>query len=339
MRHVYDKTGRNGVCYKAARNAPVEFVQRIEKGSGEKNKAFVLPSPDFQRLCVEQLDLFRRIFNPDAVLSKAKLLQQSSWQNNVRMGDLVEQISYDIVEDILLQADCMTDTLQQLQDAVYTTKNMRRSAGAQPKSISSSYPIASQLKRPTAHHKNLIGDYQRLCEVFDVLEALVVAIKPLANKQQLSVELCDLSRSSQVAVDEPALRQALSNLIEGSLLRIEIEGKVEIMSTETPAGALIIIDDDGLDMHYMTQMHSLAPFGADLLAGDRIEDNMSWNFIAGLTVAREILESYVRAVRVLSPRNVETPVGAGGTRIELWLPLSPPTSSDRGLGSGCLKSK
>ncbi|KAF5193373.1 chloroplast sensor kinase protein, partial [Thalictrum thalictroides] len=73
------------------------------------------------------------------------LLQQSSWQNNIRMSELVEQIrgslssirslskmlsihlkrseiSYDIIEDILVQGDRMRDTLQQLQDAVYLTK-------------------------------------------------------------------------------------------------------------------------------------------------------------------------------------------------------------------------
>lgn len=32
------------------------------------------------------------------------------------------QISYDIVEDILVQGDRMRETLQQLQDAVYLTK-------------------------------------------------------------------------------------------------------------------------------------------------------------------------------------------------------------------------
>lgn len=49
----------------AASTSPVEFVQRIEKDS----KALVLPSQDFQRLCLEQLDLFRRIVHPDALLS------------------------------------------------------------------------------------------------------------------------------------------------------------------------------------------------------------------------------------------------------------------------------
>lgn len=32
------------------------------------------------------------------------------------------QISYDIVEDILVQGDRMRDTIQELQDAVYLTK-------------------------------------------------------------------------------------------------------------------------------------------------------------------------------------------------------------------------
>lgn len=51
-----------------ASNSPVEFMQRIE--SGGKNKGgLVLPSPDFQRLCLQQLDLFRRIVHPDALLS------------------------------------------------------------------------------------------------------------------------------------------------------------------------------------------------------------------------------------------------------------------------------
>lgn len=69
-----------------------------------------------------------------------------------------------------------------------------------------------------------------------------------------------------------------------------------------------------------TQMHSLTPFGSDLFSKDMVEDNMTWNFVAGLTVAREILESYGCVVRVISPRTPEAALGSGGTRIELWLP-------------------
>lgn len=47
--------------------SPVEFLQSIE--TDKKSCNLVLPSPDFQTLCVEQLDLFRRTVDPDAILS------------------------------------------------------------------------------------------------------------------------------------------------------------------------------------------------------------------------------------------------------------------------------
>ena len=41
-------------------------------------------------------------------------------------------------------------------------------------------------------------------------------------------------------------------MIEGALLRTQVGGKVEIVSAVAPAsGALVVIDDDGPDMHYM----------------------------------------------------------------------------------------
>lgn len=96
------------------------------------------------------------------------------------------------------------------------------------------------------------------CKVSDVLNDLVGAIKPLAHIQRRVVELHDLSTSLKVAVDEPALRQALSNLIEGALLRSKVSGRTDIISTGAPAGgALIIIDDDGPDMHYMVIIYFL----------------------------------------------------------------------------------
>ena len=79
-----------------------------------------------------------------------------------------------------------------------------------------------------------------------------------------------------------------------------------------------------------TQMHSLTPFGVDLLSENMVEDNMTWNFVAGLTVAREILESYGCVVRVISPRRTDAAIGAGGTRVELWLPSSAAASDKDG---------
>ncbi|XP_004239136.2 chloroplast sensor kinase, chloroplastic [Solanum lycopersicum] len=509
----------------AIRNAstsPVEFVQTIEKDDG-KNRGLVLPSVDFQRLCLEQLELFRRIVHPDSVLSvyvrpagsyvmdrlelqriilhpcvnetdlvilignfsipaglriaeaalsrqeaellpelgavvfpmlkhpfivgflvvelprttwdkgglnvkgwpaqeetfpipsstdlkslniktssdhsfemlkftaeqrlnainisrslamayvmdqKSILLQQSTWQNNIRMSNLVEQIrsslssirtlskmlsvqirkseiSYDIVQDILEQGDCLSDTLKGLQDAVSLTKAniMRYSEETLKRMPKSTHPdhesVRSQLsdnlsqKLESVFSKSkdlempmppialapLRQEGIRPCNVSDVLVDLVEAVAPLAHEQRRAVLLSEVPRSLQVPIEEPALRQALGNLIEGALLRIQAGGKVEIIAIGAPAGgALVIIDDDGLDMHYMTQMHSLAPFGADLFSEDRVEDNMTWNFVAGLTVSREILESYGCVVRVISPRVTDAAIGTGGTRIELWFP-------------------
>lgn len=49
-----------------ASTSPVEFLQMIDK---DHKSRLVLPSPDFQRLCIEQLDLFRRVVDPNALLS------------------------------------------------------------------------------------------------------------------------------------------------------------------------------------------------------------------------------------------------------------------------------
>lgn len=67
-------------------------------------------------------------------------------------------------------------------------------------------------------------------------------------------------------------------------------------------------------------MHPLTPFGADHFSHGMVEDNVTWNFIAGLTVAREILESYGCVIRVISPCRPDVALSAGGTRIEIWLP-------------------
>lgn len=312
---------------------------------------------------------------------KAILLQQSVWQTNVRMCHLVEQIrsslssitafskmlsvhlkrseiSYDIVQDILLHGDHMTDTLQQLQDAVYLTKanivhhnentlrrmhdstyNHQELSGSlvpnvQFKDSNENRPYKKDSLLPLISERNdiempmpplLLAPLQkhnvRPCVVLNVLKDLVGAALPLATKQERYLELREGIHQIDVAVEESSLRQGLSNLIEGALLRTQIGGKVEIYALEAPAGgALIIIDDNGPDMHYMTQTHSLTSFGADLFVEGQVADSMTWNFVAGLAVAREILESYGCVIRVVSPRNPDAPLDARGTRVEIWLP-------------------
>ncbi|CAA6659556.1 unnamed protein product [Spirodela intermedia] len=314
---------------------------------------------------------------------KAMLLQQSSWQNNIRgplsnMRTLTKmlsvqlkrsEVSLDIIEGILVQGDHMKDTLQQLQDAVYLTKanivryneetlkKVHDSAYEHPELAGSLLPDYSlrEMKEITQKMDSKLAlsygakdvevpmpplalapeqENIRPCNVSDVLADLVSAAAPLAHKQERLLKLAENSQSLEVAVEESALRQALSNLIEGALLRTNIGGGVEIIATGAPAGGvLIVIDDDGPDMHYMTQMHSLTPFGADLFQDDMVEDNMTWNFVAGLTISREILESYGCVVRVISPRSPNAALGTGGTRIELWLPTLTSDLIDSSQGS------
>ncbi|ERN13842.1 chloroplast sensor kinase, chloroplastic isoform X1 [Amborella trichopoda] len=319
---------------------------------------------------------------------KAVLLQQSSWQHNVRMSNLIEQIrdslssirilgnmlsvqlkkseiSYDVVEDILVQGDRMKDTLKQLQDAVYLTKaNIVRfnedmlskvqrihsnfghpeigysysgdilssnstDHASKKKGMDYTFPPSSELKdfeipMPPLALAALQQHKIRPCNVSKVLAELVGAADLLVKMQQRSLLLREFSMPLEAAIEESALHQALSNLVEGALLRTQVGGKVEIIAIEAPGGGvLIVLDDDGPDMHYMTQMHSLAPFGAELSSVGKVEDSITWNFVAGLTVAREILESYGSVVRVTSPRLPNAILGAGGTRIELWLPAVP----------------
>ncbi|PKA62064.1 hypothetical protein AXF42_Ash018289 [Apostasia shenzhenica] len=313
---------------------------------------------------------------------KAVLFQQTSWQNNIRMGHLVEQIhgslssirtlsqmlsthvkrsevAYDIIEDIVVQSRNMKDALQKLQDAVHLTKaniiqfnedslqKIHDSLGDYPE-LSRHFLSNSASRKAPKHYSQDMNSMLPLNSgkkdivvpmpplflaplqehnvrpscVSEMLKDLVGAAVALASKQQRTLEIRELFHPLLVAVDQSTLRQALSNLIEGSLLRTRIGGKVEIFAVSAPAGgALIVIDDDGPDMHYMTQVHSLTPYGADLLSDGNVEDNMTWNFVAGLTIAREILEAYGCVVHVISPRELDAALGAGGTRIELWLPF------------------
>lgn len=63
-------------------------------------------------------------------------------------------------------------------------------------------------------------------DISDVLDELVGIVKPLAQMQQRFIKISELSRPSKVAVEEPALRQALINLIEGALLKTRQSGAV-----------------------------------------------------------------------------------------------------------------
>ncbi|PIA51657.1 hypothetical protein AQUCO_01100488v1 [Aquilegia coerulea] len=128
---------------------PYPLPLHIERNRWDTKSFKEDPPKTFQRFTAEQkssvINISRSLAMAYVMDQKAMLLQQSSWQNNIRMSELVEQIrgslssirslskmlsihmkrseiSYDVIEDILVQGDRMRDTLQQLQDAVYLTK-------------------------------------------------------------------------------------------------------------------------------------------------------------------------------------------------------------------------
>ena len=100
----------------------------------------------------------------------------------------------------------------------------------------------------------------RPCDLCDVLKDLVAGALPLAYKQQRTLDITGISNPLHVAVEESALRQSLSNLIEGALLRTQHGGRVQIYAGEAPAGGtLVVIDDDGPDMQYMVREDANLP--------------------------------------------------------------------------------
>jgi signal transduction histidine kinase len=109
------------------------------------------------------------------------------------------------------------------------------------------------------HYLSLYLLSGRPCDLSVVLEDLVGAAQPLAFRQQRTLDVTGISHPLQVAVEESALRQALSNLIEGALLRTQLGGRVQIYAGEAPAGGiLVVIDDDGPDMQYMVSTFVLS---------------------------------------------------------------------------------
>ncbi|KAH7681690.1 Histidine kinase protein [Dioscorea alata] len=184
------------------------------------------------------------------------------------------EVAYDIIEDILLQGDNMNGALQQLQDAVFLTKaNVLWQNEETLRRIHDSVDVVAESPKPllSGERSRETQDYgpQNIdpllapsqldkvgsCDVSYILRDLVESARPLANLQQRSLELSELSQELHAAVNESGLRQALSNLIEGALLRTHVGGKVQVLTARAPAGgALIIIDDDGPDMRYMVRL-------------------------------------------------------------------------------------
>ncbi|GLJ08741.1 hypothetical protein SUGI_0094960 [Cryptomeria japonica] len=264
------------------------------------------------------------------------------------------EIPHDILEDILVQGERMKDIVQELQDAFYYTKaNLMHFREEDINKIERVHP------HPLLRNGYVYSDYfdndkstklsvgpkagadlelpmpplalvalpkpnMRPCNVSKLLTDLVNAGDALAHSQQQTLQLRENTHVLQAAIEESALRQALSNLLDSALLRVPAGGWVKVEAMEAPGGGvLVVIDDNGPDMSLMTQTESVVPFRSDLSSESRTEDNILWNFVAGIAIAREILERYGSVLRMLSPYLPNALLGAGGTHIEIWLPPLP----------------
>ncbi|KAH9313196.1 hypothetical protein KI387_028231, partial [Taxus chinensis] len=264
------------------------------------------------------------------------------------------EIPHDILEDILVQGERMKVIVQELQDAFYYTKanlmhfreedvnRIQRvlsnpflrqghvysdynDNGKRTTLSVGSVPAADlELPMPPLALAGLPKSNVRPCNVFKLLTDLVNAGDALAHSQRQTLQLIENTHILQAAIEESALRQALSNLLDSALLRVPAGGWVKVGAMEAPGGGvLVVIDDNGPDMSLMTQTELIAPFGSNLSSESRTDDNIAWNFVAGIAIAREILEHYGSVLRMLSPYLPNALLGAGGAHIEIWLPAMP----------------
>ncbi|KAI5349532.1 hypothetical protein L3X38_002420 [Prunus dulcis] len=121
--------------------------------------------------------------------------------------------------------------------------------------------VLERQERETRERRRRRAEGKRVQKELD--QQVVIAVTLLDEENQGRSHGSQVGRSPNVdkhrhSREEPALRQALSNLIESALLHIHTGGKIEIVSTGAPTGgALVVIDDDGPDMHYMVIVSNL----------------------------------------------------------------------------------
>ncbi|CAM6075448.1 unnamed protein product [Sphagnum tenellum] len=264
------------------------------------------------------------------------------------------EISRDFVEDILVQGARMKEVLQQLHNVSQSGPNLVNAAEdlgskakvvRQPDSMPSSslpmhgfvehedrsqkqgllpaaYMEGQDFEAPMPPHTLApLPDYDpsRPCDVAKVLRQLGKAANGLANQRHQSLQITS-SSPLWAAVDMMGLQRACSHLLDNALHHTPPGGYVRTNAIRAPGGGvLIIIEDNGPHIAVFMQVGGVAPLAAesrdvDLKNGlDRDE----------MKFVRDIVELQLGGVlRVQSPHLLNAPRGAGGTRVEIWLPAA-----------------
>ncbi|KAL2610791.1 hypothetical protein R1flu_022483 [Riccia fluitans] len=316
---------------------------------------------------------------------RAVLLQQSSWRKGVRIDHLLEQvrgplmavrtlgkmllphlkrgeISRDVVEDILVQGDRMSDVVQQIQksgadyiqyDDIFLKDlneqtvvssgiggkgpSLRTAIGVERNgalpgnnkneivSTSSSQVAVRDEESPTPPVALAASPQDELsqCNVSDVLYQLVRAGSSLAQQRSQTLQFNSTTMPLIAAIEELALRQALSNLLEYSIQHTPEGGWIRADAAKAPGGGvLVVIEDNGPDMGLVVQERVLGPLGSAVKTSSKGSISNDKSFEAGLKLiaAREALERSGAVLNIRSPYIVDAPIGAGGTHVEIWLP-------------------
>ncbi|BBN15949.1 hypothetical protein MPTK1_7g02210 [Marchantia polymorpha subsp. ruderalis] len=338
---------------------------------------------------------------------RAVLLQQSSWQKGVRIDHLLEQvrgplmavrtlgkmllphlkrgeISRDVLEDILVQGDRMSDVVQQIQksgadfiqyDDIFlkdlnqqrvmpsgdvgvedtrpslsTRTSLERDGALQDISnnqrplptpaLPSSFVRDEESPMPPLALAAPPQDEMRQCNVSEVLYQLVRAGSSLAQQKSQTLQLNSTTLPLIAAIEELALRQALSNLLEYSIQHTPAGGWIRADAARAPGGGvLVVIEDNGPDMGLVVQERVLGPLGsARVTRIGKGNTNNERSFEAGLKLiaAREALEQSGAVLNIRSPYLVDAPIGAGGTHVEIWLPAQ---AADSRLETDVLESQ
>ncbi|KAJ7571750.1 hypothetical protein O6H91_01G175600 [Diphasiastrum complanatum] len=171
----------------------------------------------------------------------------------------------------------------------------------------------------------------RTCDVADVLLKLVKAANGLALTKNQTLQLNSPHAFPLIAaVEEDILHHALSRLLDGVLQHSPSGGWVRAEVMQAPGGGvLVLIEDNGPDMSVVMQAHILSPLGSGLKAFTCYpeEENATCNLGEEVAFARDFLETYGIVLRIKSPYLVHAPIGNGGIRLEIWLPV-PPSAGD-----------
>lgn len=168
----------------------------------------------------------------------------------------------------------------------------------------------------------------RPCQISEILEPLLVSAKAIAQDRGLDLQAHIPAALPAVLVNDVALREVLSNLIDNALKYTPTKGNVLIQvgaERVTPQGTqqAIAISDTGLgipgqDLEHIFERHYRGIQATGEIPGTGL----------GLAIAQELVQQMHGEIQVFSPNLLqssgtlaETALQRPGTTFVIWLPV------------------